>query len=128
MTGLVRATSPPPQQAGWAGGVLVAWAGPLASITVDAISFALAAAGLSRICSTAWALGVLRAAGVLGSLLAPKVIRRAGRLGTLLIGGVARCLWMGWLLLATPGTTGLLLIVSGSQAGRSARRPHRLCR
>jgi MFS family permease len=165
-----------------AGGVLVAWAGPLASITVDAISFALAAAGLRRIrhiepepptrttgryrlaeTTDGWryitahrqlrmlfcnamlfggcimastpliavlmlrdlgftalqygvALGVPCAAGVLGSLLAPKVIRRAGLLGTLLIGGVARCLWMGWLLLATPGTAGLLLIIAADSA------------
>jgi MFS family permease len=62
------------------------------------------------------ALGTPCAAGILGSLLAPPIIRRAGLGRTLLIGGAARCLWMGPILLARPTTGGLVLIIAADSA------------
>jgi hypothetical protein len=62
------------------------------------------------------ALGVPCAAGAAGSLLAPKVIRWAGLDRTLVWAGAARCVWMSPMLLARPGTTGLLLIIGADSA------------
>lgn len=62
------------------------------------------------------ALGVPCAAGAAGSVLAPKVIRWGGLDRTLVWAGAARCVWMSPMLLARPGTTGLLLIIGADSA------------
>ncbi|WP_213010209.1 MFS transporter [Paractinoplanes toevensis] len=62
------------------------------------------------------ALGLPCAAGVLGSLLAPRIMRRVGMMRTLLIAGAARCVWMGLVPLAGPSTGGLALIVAADSA------------
>jgi MFS family permease len=58
------------------------------------------------------ALGVPCAAGVLGSVLAPRIIRRAGLMPTLLVAGAARCLWMAVIPFAPGTTSGLVLIIA----------------
>ena len=61
-------------------------------------------------------LGVPCAAGALGSLLAPRIIRWAGLTRTLVWSGAARCVWMSPILLARPGTAGLILIITADSA------------
>jgi hypothetical protein len=62
------------------------------------------------------ALGVPCAAGAAGSLLAPKLIRWTGLPRTLVWFGAARCVWMSPMLLARPGTTGLMVIIAADSA------------
>jgi predicted MFS family arabinose efflux permease len=59
-----------------------------------------------------FSLGVPCAAGVLGSVLAPRIIGRAGLMPVLLVAGAARCLWMAVIPFAPGTTAGLALIIA----------------
>jgi predicted MFS family arabinose efflux permease len=90
------------------GGCMVGSTPLIAVLMLRDLGFTPAAYGL--------ALGLPCAAGVLGSLVAPRIIARAGLMRVLLIGGAARCLWMGFIPLA-PGTPlGLAMIVGADTA------------
>lgn len=90
------------------GGCIVASTPLIAVFMLRDLHFSPAAYGL--------ALGLPCAAGVLGSLMAPRIIARAGLMRVLLVGGAARCLWMGFIPLA-PGTpAGLAMIVGADTA------------
>jgi MFS transporter len=86
------------------GGCIVASTPLIAVLMLRDLGFSPAQYGL--------ALGVPCAAGVLGSVLAPRIIRRAGLMPTLLVAGAARCLWMGVVPFAPGTTAGLVLIIA----------------
>ena len=85
------------------GGCVVASTPLIATLMLRDLGFSPAQYGL--------ALGVPCAAGVLGSLIAPRIIRRAGLMPTLLAAGAARCLWMGVFPVAPASAAGLALII-----------------
>jgi predicted MFS family arabinose efflux permease len=85
------------------GGCLVASTPLIAILMLRELGFNPAQYGL--------ALGIPCAAGVLGSLLAPRIIRRHGLIPTLLATGAARCLWMAVLPAAPGSAIGLALII-----------------
>ncbi|WP_436528395.1 MFS transporter [Actinoplanes sp. HUAS TT8] len=90
------------------GGCIVASTPLIAVLMLRGLGFRPAEYGL--------ALGLPCAAGVLGSLVAPRIIARTGLMRVLLVAGAARCLWMGIIPLA-PGTpAGLAMIVSADTA------------
>lgn len=86
------------------GGCIVASTPLIAVLMLRDLGFSPAQYGI--------ALGVPCAAGVLGSVLAPRIIRRAGLMPTLLVAGAARCLWMAVIPFAPGTTVGLVLIVA----------------
>ncbi|RSM43746.1 MFS transporter [Actinoplanes sp. ATCC 53533] len=86
------------------GGCIVASTPLIAVLMLRDLGFSPAQYGL--------ALGVPCAAGVLGSVLAPRIIRRAGLMPTLLIAGAARCLWMAAIPFAPGTSAGLVLIIA----------------
>jgi hypothetical protein len=86
------------------GGCIVASTPLIAVLMLRDLGFSPAQYGL--------ALGVPCAAGILGSVLAPRIIRRAGLMPTLLVAGAARCLWMAVVPFAPGTTAGLVLIIA----------------
>ncbi|WP_203833973.1 MFS transporter [Actinoplanes campanulatus] len=86
------------------GGCIVASTPLIAVLMLRDLGFSPAQYGL--------ALGVPCAAGILGSVLAPRIIRRAGLMPTLLVAGAARCLWMAVIPFAPGTTAGLVLIIA----------------
>ncbi|MBX7267778.1 MFS transporter [Micromonospora sp. Llam7] len=86
------------------GGCIVASTPLIAVLMLRDLGFSPAQYGL--------ALGVPCAAGVLGSVLAPRIIRRAGLMPTLLVAGAARCLWMAVVPFAPGTTAGLVQIIA----------------
>ncbi|GAA1581188.1 putative MFS family arabinose efflux permease [Actinoplanes couchii] len=89
------------------GGCIMALTPLIAILILRDLGFSPAQYGL--------ALGVPCAAGVLGSLLAPRIIATAGLMPTLLVAGAARCLWMAVLPFA-PGTPAGLVLIIGADA------------
>ncbi|WP_233625253.1 MFS transporter [Actinoplanes sp. ATCC 53533] len=85
------------------GGCLVASTPLIAVLMLRELGFSPAQYGL--------ALGIPCAAGVLGSLLAPRIIRQHGLMPTLLAAGAARCLWMIVFPVAPGSAAGLALII-----------------
>ncbi|WP_307797914.1 MFS transporter [Actinoplanes flavus] len=90
------------------GGCIVASTPLIAVLMLRDLGFSPAQYGL--------ALGVPCAAGVLGSVLAPRIIRWAGLMPTLLAAGAARCLWMAVIPFAPGTTAGLVLIIAADTA------------
>jgi hypothetical protein len=90
------------------GGCMVGSTPLIAVLMLRDLGFTPAAYGL--------ALGLPCAAGVLGSLAAPRIIARAGLMRVLLIGGAARCLWMGFIPFASGSPAGLAMIVGADTA------------
>nr|WP_182537496.1 MFS transporter [Nocardioides ginsengisegetis] len=60
------------------------------------------------------ALGVPGLGGIVGALLTPRLTERYGARRVLMTSGVARTMWMSLIALATPGATGLVLIITAN--------------
>ncbi|WP_436531871.1 MFS transporter [Actinoplanes sp. HUAS TT8] len=92
----------------WFGGCIIASTPLITILMLRDLGFTPAQYG--------FALGVPCAAGVVGSLLAPRIIARAGLMPTILVAGVARCLWLGVIPLAPASATGLAMIIGSDTA------------